>query len=259
MATNIKGTGILWVTGNISKSGPLTEPEFTKWYDKDHVPEIVETSGIDNAFRSVHVDKASPYGTSGCPKPFLTFYTTKDLAFTQGDEFRKIKVKSDLLPGSQIIYDLADIDVGYYALIGKSGKASSEGLKFFLTSAIEPRPEEKDEDVNAFFDQQTATISKVQGYLHSRRFRLQYARTNAQSRVLKGLAPASNEPAPEPPTWMVVHSFYTEPTSDVREIITKDRHEVLKRAKQNQTDAYRLAKAQGKGRFFDEDEDGIPQ
>ena len=44
-------------------------------------------------------------------------YPMEDIAFTQGEEFRKIKVHSKLLPGSGLCYDLADIDVRYYNLI----------------------------------------------------------------------------------------------------------------------------------------------
>lgn len=79
----------------------------------------------------------------------------KDIAFTQGEEFKKIKVHSDLLPGGGPIYDLADIDVRYYGLIQKyepkgptSGKlhdkknwlhnlTTSEQVKFIATASIE--------------------------------------------------------------------------------------------------------------------------
>ena len=128
MAQNIKGPGMLWVVGNINKSptNPLNEDAFLKWYDEDHIDEIITTSGIHNAFRCLHVDKASPFGTKDCPKPYLAFYPMEDLAFTQGDEFRGIKVKSDLLPGTGIVYDMADMDVGYYGLMSQSGTRKGE-------------------------------------------------------------------------------------------------------------------------------------
>lgn len=126
MSNKIKGPGMLWVQGNISKApnNPLTEELFLRWYDEDHISEIVETPGIHNALRCLHIDKTSPYGTSECPKLFLASYPMPDLAFTQGADFKKIKVKSDILPGTGIYYDMENLDVGYYGFVGKteSGK-----------------------------------------------------------------------------------------------------------------------------------------
>ena len=136
MALPIKGPGILYVKAciNPSPSNPLTEPEYMHWYDDDHIAEIVETSGMPNAFRYFHVDKTPDIGkpTPECPRPYLAFYPMQDLTFTQSQEFKSIKVKSDMLPGSGICYDMADTDVGYYALVGqkgngKKGRSSEKG------------------------------------------------------------------------------------------------------------------------------------
>lgn len=53
-------------------------------------------------------------------------------------------------------------------------------------------------------------LSKTPGYLRSTRFRLAYARTNAQSRALKGLPPREGDRPPEAtaiPTWLALHEF----------------------------------------------------
>jgi hypothetical protein len=42
--------------------------------------------------------------------------------------------------------------------------------------------------------------------LRTTRFKLIYARGNAQSRALKGLS-STNEPAPSPPIWLSLHEF----------------------------------------------------
>ncbi|KAF2111435.1 hypothetical protein BDV96DRAFT_649995 [Lophiotrema nucula] len=249
MATAIKGEGMLWVTSRVAKSAQdiLDEPTFLKWYDEDHIAEIVETRGINNAFRYIDVDK----GTPAVPKPYLAFYPMPDLAFTQGEEFKHIKVKSDILPGSGIVYDLADIDVSYFGLVGKTqAKAKKETPPYILVSAIEPADGASDEEVNKFYDDQTTTLSETPGYLRTLRFRLLYARTNAQSRKLKGL-PTTDEPAPEPPTWQAVHEFSTEPDSRVRISASSVPSEVLKQAKQNELHVYKLAKVHGKGKFFE--------
>jgi hypothetical protein len=57
---------------------------------------------------------------------------------------------------------------------------------------------------------------------------------------------------------MAIHEFSTEPTSDIRSTIKSSSHDVLKKAKQNQTHAYRLAKAHGNGKFFEDAESGAP-
>ena len=98
--------------------------------------------------------------------------------------------------------------------------------------------------------QQTATVSKAPNYLRSLKFHLLYARTNAQSRKLKGL-PTTDEPAPEPPTWQAVHEFSAEPSSAIREKVKNDLSEVLTKAKQNELNVYKLAKVHGGGKFFE--------
>ncbi|KAJ4355582.1 uncharacterized protein N0V89_003602 [Didymosphaeria variabile] len=205
MAQPIKGPGLLYVKAciNPSPSNPLTEPEYMHWYDDDHIAEIVATSGMPNAFRYFHVDKTPDNGkpTPECPRPYLAFYPMPDLAFTQGQEFKSIRVKSR---------------------------------------------------------KQAENVSKLDHYQRSLRFRLLYARTNAQSRILKGLAPATDEPLPEPPTWLQFHEFSAEPQSDVRSTIRDDAHEVLKNAKQSETHGYRLQRAHGKKKFFEDAENGAP-
>lgn len=95
---------------------------------------------------------------------------------------------------------------------------------------------------------QTAVVSKSPNYLRSLQFKLLYARTNAQSRALKGL-PTTDEPNPEPPTWRVIHEFSGEPGEEsVRSVAKGD---VQQRAKQNEIVVYKLAKVHGKGKFFE--------
>jgi len=117
---------MLWVTANITDSptNTLTEEQYMRWYDDDHIAEIIQTSGMPNAFRYYDVDKASPRGTQQCPKPFLAFYPMADVAFLTGPEFRNIKVHSDLLPGTGLCYDVAETDVAYFSFIGQSGMLS---------------------------------------------------------------------------------------------------------------------------------------
>lgn len=106
----IKGRGILYVISKIAATDLLDEKTYLKWYFDDHIAEIVETSGINSALFLKHVDPQPD-------KPYLAMYPMDDLAFTLGDEFKKIRVHSYVLPNGGPVYDLADIDVRYYRLV----------------------------------------------------------------------------------------------------------------------------------------------
>lgn len=110
MATKMSGPGLLFVMARISRPDLMDEPTYMNWYDNDHIAEIIETSGINSAFRFIRPNLGA--GSF----PYLALYPMDDIAFLQGDEFKKIKVHSDLLPGSGLIYDLADNEVRYYSL-----------------------------------------------------------------------------------------------------------------------------------------------
>jgi len=235
---------------------------YMKWYDEDHIAEIMETSGIQSAYRYIDVDnKAS--------KPYLAFYPMDDVAFTQGEEFKKIKVKSALLPGTGLCYDLADIDVRYIGLIGKSGVRDGVAAYLFVT-AIEPGSGVSDTEAEKWLEtvsdnpesfrgnfadllqQAQNAASKIPGYQRTMRFRLLYARTNAQSRALKGL-PTTNEAAPEPPTFQAIHEFSQAVDTSAFDIIknAEGSKKILSGAKQLELAIFKLAKGFGKKQFFD--------
>ncbi|KAF2735801.1 hypothetical protein EJ04DRAFT_511575 [Polyplosphaeria fusca] len=248
MTDKINGEGLLYVKARISRKDILDEPGYMKWYDEDHIAEIIETSGVDNAFRYKDVEQGKPT----CPYPYLAFYPMKEMAFTLGEEFRKIRVKSDLLPGSGICYDVADNEVRYLKLTGKTeAPKKKEPAAYLVVSAIEPTEGTPDDEMNKLYDQHTEIVSKAPNYLRTLRFRLVYARTNAQSRKLKGLPPTSDEPEPDPPTWQAIHEFAAEPESAVKQALASTPSEVLKRAKQTELTVYKLAKVHGGGKFFD--------
>jgi hypothetical protein len=146
MASNahIKGPGMLYVTSKISQPDIMDYDTYMKWYDEDHIAEIIETSGIDSAYRYIDTSK-------NALKPYLAFYPMEDVGFTQGEEFRKIKVKSDLLPGTGICYDLADIDVRYIGLIGQNGQRKGVA-EYLLSTAIEPSPSTSDADAEKWLE-----------------------------------------------------------------------------------------------------------
>lgn len=126
---NICGPGMLFVRSRIAPESKdiLEESVFLNWYDEEHIPEVVSTSGIKSSFRYHDIGKTSSTGDARNPKPYLACYPMNDLAFALGDEFKAINVKSSSLPGSGIIYDLADMDVSYLGFLGATPRKSSGG------------------------------------------------------------------------------------------------------------------------------------
>lgn len=110
----------------------------------------METSGISDAFRYIDNDAESS-------KPYLAFYPMPDLAFTQGEEFKKIRVKSELLPGSQMCFDLADFDARIYGLTAKVGSRDGVASTLFVT-AIEPGTGSSDAEVEKWFEGDVSTV-----------------------------------------------------------------------------------------------------
>lgn len=151
---SIAGKGILFVTSKISRPDILDVPTYIKWYEEDHIAEVVETSGINSARRFVHVDPKAE-------KPYLAMYALDDLAFLLSDEFRKIRVQSDILPSPGIIYDLADVDVRYDNLVHvydktQKGRGAAKALVVVASRLKEGvSPQDLDrwyrEEVRSFF------------------------------------------------------------------------------------------------------------
>jgi hypothetical protein len=156
----VRGPGLLYVTSRIERDDILDEKAYFKWYDEDHIDEIVQTSGMKSAFRYRDADFESK--NKNKEKVYLAFYPMPDLAFTQGDEFRKIRVKSPLLPGSGIIYDLAEIDVRYLGLVHKTEpkQKRDHASPFLVVFGLEPGDDTPDGDVEKWLKEE---VSKVLG------------------------------------------------------------------------------------------------
>ncbi|KAF2099276.1 hypothetical protein NA57DRAFT_74778 [Rhizodiscina lignyota] len=266
MASKMSGPGMLYVTSKIARKDLMDYDIYMNWcetfsslyqvanidrYDNDHIAEIMQTSGIHTAFRYIDTNKDAL-------KPYLAFYPMPDIAFTQGEEFRKISVHSKLLPGTGLCYDLADIDVRYYGLTEngeRKGGPKQDPAPCLVTVAIEP--DAGSGLTNDLIDEwyrttQAERISQIPGYQRTTRYKLLYARTNAQSRALKGL-PTTNEPAPEPPTWQAIHEFDRVVQPEELQPLkgAEKTKELLSKTKETEFNIFRLAKAFGEKRFFD--------
>jgi len=103
--------GLLLVNSKITNP-ILNEETFIKWYSTEHIPEILETSGVKSALRFQNKDLKAE-------RPYLVLYPMENIGFLQSDEFKKIGFYSELLPAGAPIYDLTDMDVRVYSFIDK--------------------------------------------------------------------------------------------------------------------------------------------
>ena len=155
----IRGPGVLYVTSRIARDDVLDEDTYFRWYDEDHIDEIVHTSGMKSAFRYRDVEIEEKNKSK--EKVFLAFYPMQDMAFTQGDEFRSIRVKSPILPDTGLIYDLADLDVRYLGLIEKTEpkQKRSHPAPCLVVFGVEPGPGTSDEEVEKWFKEEVSKCS----------------------------------------------------------------------------------------------------
>lgn len=95
-------------------------------------------------------------------------------------------------------------------------------------------------------------LSKADGYVRATRYKIAYARSNAQSRVLKGLA-TSSEPPPQPPTYLALHEFSTEDVNIEKLMEVSDSpwsRKITSTCKAFASPVFRLVKTFGEGDFF---------
>ncbi|KAL1897305.1 hypothetical protein Sste5346_004041 [Sporothrix stenoceras] len=245
---DIKGPGLLFVQSRITQPDTMSEEVFMHWYDTDHIAEVIETTGVDSAIRWKHDQLET------APLPYLSVYPLEDIAFLRSDEFKAIRVTSDLLPGTKLCYDLAAFDVGYYNIVQvtdptNKGKGQAKSL---VAEQIETSDAK---GLNEFYKSSyLAALAKVPGYLRTTRYELKYARSNDQSRRFKGLS-STGAPPPERPTWLAIHEFSTDEGVSEAELAkvqaSAASFEKVKAAAQVwQTDLYHFAKSHGKGELF---------
>jgi hypothetical protein len=109
----LKGPGLLLVNSKITRPDILDEEMFINWYSADHIPEILNTSGVDSALRFKNAD-------ANAERPYIVVYPMGNIGFALSEEYKtKINIYSDLLPGGSPIYDLVDMDVRVYLFIDK--------------------------------------------------------------------------------------------------------------------------------------------
>lgn len=73
--------GLLYVNSKIIQPDKLSSEEYSEWYEKTHIPDIFQTTGIDQAFRWQALDPS-------IERPYLALYPLRDIGFLQSPEFK---------------------------------------------------------------------------------------------------------------------------------------------------------------------------
>ncbi|KAF2851547.1 hypothetical protein T440DRAFT_66790 [Plenodomus tracheiphilus IPT5] len=246
MTSALHGPGILWVQSRIKPAcqDMIDETTFLRWYDEEHITEIVATSGIESAFRFVNIPSSSQDDEGATTTPFLALYPMDDLAFTTSDEFREIRVQSDILPGGGIVYDLADFDVSYFGL---SGANKVQGGEDIVSHALTARFEigaEGERNIETC-NRQFAATTLALGYIRTLSFQLRHTHSSTLSSELN----AGDEAHARLTSWLCVHEFSIKPGEIVISELAQAAKYHIGVAKMA-TSVWTLDRSFGHGKFF---------
>ncbi|KAF4624755.1 hypothetical protein G7Y89_g13408 [Cudoniella acicularis] len=112
--------GLLWVNSKITSPDSITPSNFKKWYEDEHIPDVLATKQIHSAYRYKNIDPSSD-------RPYLALYPVPDMNFLGSKEYFDIPVTSNYFPGpGHRCFDFADFDTRYYEFVHGFEK---EGVK----------------------------------------------------------------------------------------------------------------------------------
>ncbi|KAK8049755.1 hypothetical protein PG994_011485 [Apiospora phragmitis] len=204
--------GLLYASSKITRPDILDTKTFFEWYDEEHIPELIQTSGFDSAFRFIDSNPDSE-------RPYLAVYPTKDFSFFQSDEFKGMKsLQSDKLPGTgaaaEVMESVSRFDklVQVYDPTKKGPGHTKCIISAQMKSTSGPAAEE---DIDSWYrEEHLRLIAKSEGYLRTTRYKLAFS---AQ------LPPPAEDEA-KPPVWLALHEFETKSVDldKLRELTTSD-------------------------------------
>jgi hypothetical protein len=116
------------------------------------------------------------------------------------------------------------------------------GAEYILTCGLRPQT-----PMDSFLAEQISDLSQSPNYIRTLVFTLQFARTNAESRKLKGL-PSTDEASLEPSSWLAMHEFERKPEDTV---VTRVKQELKRLGDvEGEVCVWGLAKVHGKGEML---------
>ena len=105
--------GIMWVNSDVIKPDELSRNDFDDWYCNEHIPDVVEKSGISYAYRYKHIkDGPSPDRRL----KFLTIYGMPDINFIETDEFKNLEGQKEG-PSLERIFEKSEFDTRTYKIV----------------------------------------------------------------------------------------------------------------------------------------------
>ncbi|KAK0109530.1 hypothetical protein ONS95_002218 [Cadophora gregata] len=247
----LEGPGIIYVTSKIVCTDVLDDKTYLKWYEEDHIPDILEKTPINSAFRFSNVKPDAE-------RPYLLVYPMENLADIHGEGFKQLRLYSDFMPNKGAPYDFADLDFREYKLIQKYDPRGTAGekVKFIATGGFELGLSLKEEHLHDWYNQEhLERLSTVPGYLRTTRYRLMHHSTNEDTRVMFGLTSKDDlviQERDEPPTWHAIHEFDENfDMNALRETIdTEWTKKIFSDTTKQEYNVYRHEKSYGDGEFF---------
>lgn len=131
------GPGMLAAHSRLARPDTCPPEQYEKWYFEDHIPDVLNTSGISRALFYTNTDATAE-------RPYLALYPLRDLPFLQTDEFIKnIHVTSPILPKSEegtvgLCYDYMDVDVAYLQHVQTYHPGQSSGAEDPMSGQAPP-------------------------------------------------------------------------------------------------------------------------
>lgn len=139
MASNKSGTGLLVVWTDVA---PEFEAEFNRWYDSEHVPQLLGVPGFLSGRRYQAVD--------GKPK-YIAIYELADENVLKGDAFREVR-ENPTSWSKKIIPQFRNTQVGGFRQIFSHGEPPAKDAEFVLTVRLNT-PAEHEAAFNAWYNE----------------------------------------------------------------------------------------------------------
>jgi antibiotic biosynthesis monooxygenase (ABM) superfamily enzyme len=157
MVSTQSGTGLLVVWTDVA---PEYEAEFNRWYDNEHIPQLVGIPGFLSGRRYQAVD--------GKPK-YIAIYDLSDESVLKSDAFRE--VRDNPTPWSRkIIPQFRNTQIGAFRQIFAHGARPGRDAEFVLTVRLNT-PADHEADFNAWYNEDhVPALAAVPGVYCARRY-----------------------------------------------------------------------------------------
>ncbi|SMQ49042.1 unnamed protein product [Zymoseptoria tritici ST99CH_1A5] len=157
--------GLLYVGSKVIKPDLISQDDYLKWYGDSHVPDVLKTSGVEEAYIWQAQDPTFE-------RPVLVFYPLKDTGFLNTAEMGTIPTHYDDLPSSGNLSEIASLDVRSYKCtqLFAPENAKPGQSDFLVVAAMTPAD---DQDFDNFYRQEhLSDCATVPGWRRSERYEL---------------------------------------------------------------------------------------